>query len=151
MTNFSHNGVDIELLPTGRFRTLINGKPLIGASLAIVKRKIDIAAKNDFKSFKCFIERGYRDEALDEVTVSGVKAPRKGASGYRNHHEFILSNGTERRQVMPSTPENRAAWEAWKAYKTESDRLAKERQDGEDEFLEKIKYVQADDYAPKRA
>ena len=149
MTEFVHEGTKIELLPTGRFRTTINGKQYLGDSLAGVKKKIDNAAKDSFKPFNGLREDRY-NKTLAPITVSGVKAPRKGARSYNSHHEFILANGTEVRSIMADSPENKVAWQEWKDHKLETERLAKVRSEEEDALRDKIKFLDADSYAPAK-
>lgn len=150
MSTFDHNGTQIELLSNGKFQATINGVKITGGSLAGLKAKIDNAGKADFKPFIALTEMRYGKGELRPVEVLGVRAPRKGSVSYKDHHEFILKDET-RQQVLEDSAENRAAWQAWRDYQAETSRIDEKRKAESRSLREKLKYLSADDYAPKKA
>lgn len=144
--DFNHNGTKIELLPSGKFQTTINGRKVSGPSLDSLKKQIDNAAKNQFQTFKALRRDGW--EGLRELTIVGVKPPRKNA--WRARNEFVDAHGNGWPDVIADTPENRAALAEWQAHKKESDRIAKERKEAEEAIWERVVHMNADDFAPKK-
>lgn len=151
MSTFEHAGTTIEFLPSGKFRAVINGKPQLSSSLNGIKKKIDLAAKSEFKPFVALIEkRPWRDSELTEIGVTGVKAPRKGVRSYDDHYNFILANNDERQTVYENTAENIASYQAWLEHSAETKRIDQVRSEESQALLAKVKKLNANDYAPKK-
>lgn len=146
MTNFEHNGTQIELLPNGKFQTTLHGRKVVGGSLDGLKKQIDNAAKVQFQVFKALRLDGW--SGLKELTIVGVKPPRKNA--WRASNEFVDANGNQHSYVIVDTPENRAALDAWEKYREETRRIDKERAAALELLWEQVKEIRANDYAPKK-
>lgn len=145
MTNFEHKGTPIELLPSGKFRAVINGMNATAGSLAGIKSKIENAEKQQFKPFKALKEYW---NALTEVWVVGVKPPRKNS--WRAHNEFLLDKGDSCQWLLADTSENRALLAKMRAHKEESKRIDEERRKVFNEMEERLVKLDADEYAPKK-
>lgn len=99
---FEHNGIKIDLLPSGQFSATVEGKKLTAPSLAVLKKKL-----SGSKAFQEFPALVIQFSAVREVRVIGVSKSRFGEGHWK------CSNGEARHEVYADTPENRAALRAY--------------------------------------
>jgi hypothetical protein len=98
---FEHNGIKIDLLPSGQFAATVGGKTLTAPSLAAIKKKL-----NGSKAFQEFPALMVLYGAIREVRAVGITKNKYGTA-------WKLSNGETRHEVYADTPENRAALRAF--------------------------------------
>lgn len=120
MTTFDYREHTIVTTENGMFRTINKrtGKPLAAPSLKAMKDKIDKVVS--FDAFPIILEA-----YLPKNTDSGEVEWRTATVTSKHGASFVTDRGLRYNQVIRDTPENRAAYLAWKL---ESERVNKEIQ-----------------------
>jgi len=99
---FEHNGIKIDLLPSGHFSATVGGKTRTAPSLAALKKKLD--GDKVFQEFPALVICWSK---IREVRVVGVINRRLSDPVWN------LNTGEARHEVYADTPENRAALTAY--------------------------------------
>lgn len=125
MSNFNHKGVEISIDKSGKFTAKVGGQLVKKSSLDAIRKAIDGA--NIFEPFKALrLAWGSR---VEEIVIVGIANSRKA---YGARLKWRTEGGGEYDAVYASTPENRAALEAYLTRcaedKKESDRRQELRQ-----------------------
>lgn len=99
---FEHNGIKIDILPSGKFTATVEGEELTAASLVSLKKKLD-----ERKTFQGFPALRLRHDKIYEIRVVGKARSQSGVRYWK------CSNGETWYTVYADTPENRAALRAF--------------------------------------
>jgi hypothetical protein len=146
MAEFNHNGVTIELTPTGKFVATISGDRVIKNSLDAIKKAIDADKSSSFKSFMALIELTWECSMdgvgeripgtyLVRVKIEGVTPPNKRKRYFDKRNPIVNGTVIEVRNVYLDTPKVIAI--AKKKYKLlEDNRKAQEAFDDAELKLE---------------
>lgn len=148
---YEHKGVKIKLdAINGTFAAPLEGRVRRFPSVDAARKAIDKAALVAFEPFAVIREPSYEDKKADrsrpfvEDRVIGIERA-KGKKSWSNRDYFILASGRRNvRDVMPDTPENRAAFTAYIQYSLESARIESEREEGLDRLRKAIVKREAD-------
>lgn len=95
---FEHNGIKIDILPSGKFTATVEGEELTAASLVSLKKKLD-----GRKPFQGFPALRLRYGKIYEIRVVGIGGGAHGGVRY-----WKCSNGETWYTVYADTAENRA-------------------------------------------
>lgn len=148
---FTHQGIEIDLQPSGDFVATVEGQRVVKASLDAMKKHIATAKKKPFAAFTAMREETHRDakkakDGLVRVTAIGIKR-RAGRHVYYGQYEFVLEgDSNELTRLFVDTPENRQAFKALEAHREESRRIEEQRKAERAKLQEAIKYHVADEF-----
>lgn len=107
---FEHNGIKIDILPSGKFTATVEGEELTAASLVSLKKKLD-----ERKTFQGFPALRLRHGKIYEIRVVGEARSQSGVRYWK------CSNGETWYTVYADTAENRAILRTY-IKQTEDDR-----------------------------
>lgn len=150
---WDHKGIEITMSDIGTFFATVGPKELSSTSLASIKKKIADALAVEFKEFKSL---RFQSEGITVMNVVGID--KRGRSDrYGNSEKVFITESTKPNEgwmagreadVVPDTPEARAAIKRWQAVVKENQRLKEERDKVETDARAAIPSIRADDYKP---